>query len=310
MPVYRHADYLAEAIEGVLAQQCDFEVELLIGEDCSPDASLQVARRYLRAAPGCIRIISADQNVGLNRNLRRLVAAARGEFLAFCEGDDYWCDPSKLADEVTILDADSTVGVVHSDWLIARPSSGGWQIRAGQSAHARVAPQYLSGDLFASFHHPKILRTCTRVARAALVRDALTVLGRREYRFADTLQAAYITAHARVGYLPRATAVYRHSPGSVLRSGIAARIAFLRSSLEFDADARRHFAHRPDYPEAYHWELAVGLMLWSLRAGDWAGVRDAAATLWRHHTLASHIRAFSLAVRMRCSGLLRRSTQG
>ena len=37
MITYKHENYIKEAIEGVLKQKCDFDVELIVANDCSPD---------------------------------------------------------------------------------------------------------------------------------------------------------------------------------------------------------------------------------------------------------------------------------
>lgn len=51
MITYNHADYLAEAIEGVVKQSCDFPFELIIGEDASSDATRQIALEYQKRFP-------------------------------------------------------------------------------------------------------------------------------------------------------------------------------------------------------------------------------------------------------------------
>lgn len=99
---YNHAAYLADAIEGVLAQQVKFPMEVLIGEDCSTDSTREIAVRYQQSHPGLIKIITADRNVGLLANWQRLIAASRGEYLAHLDGDDYWL-PGKLATQVDYL---------------------------------------------------------------------------------------------------------------------------------------------------------------------------------------------------------------
>lgn len=103
MVTYNHAPYLAEAIEGVIAQKTDFPIELVIGEDCSTDNTREIALDYQRRYPHLIRVIYPDHNVGMHRNFRQVNAACRGEFIAFCEGDDYWIDPEKLREQVAVL---------------------------------------------------------------------------------------------------------------------------------------------------------------------------------------------------------------
>lgn len=103
MLAYRHAAYLADAIDGVLMQRADFPIELLIAEDCSPDATLSIAKSYQKRNPSLIRIITSDNNVGISANFRRVFEASRGDLIALCEGDDYWTDPHKLQKQVSFL---------------------------------------------------------------------------------------------------------------------------------------------------------------------------------------------------------------
>lgn len=102
MLVYNHGPYLAQAIEGVLVQRRDMPVELLIGEDCSSDNSRDIALRYQHEYPDIVRVFIADRNVGSTLNHRRILLAARGEFHAYLDGDDYWL-PGKLARQVAYL---------------------------------------------------------------------------------------------------------------------------------------------------------------------------------------------------------------
>src|SRR5690554_1312623 len=80
MIVYNHEAYLAEAIEGIVEQQCGFPFELIIGEDGSDDGSLKIALDYQRQYPEIIRLLHGGGNIGMNANSRRVRAAARGRF--------------------------------------------------------------------------------------------------------------------------------------------------------------------------------------------------------------------------------------
>lgn len=105
MTAYNHGKYIREAIEGVLKQRTDFPFELVIGEDCSPDDTRAICLEYQRRRPDVIRVLWSDENVfgapGGNEN--RIQAHCRGEFFAYCEGDDYWTDPLKLQKQVDML---------------------------------------------------------------------------------------------------------------------------------------------------------------------------------------------------------------
>ena len=46
MPTYNHELFIAQAIESFLAQNCNFQIELLIGDDASTDNTLSIAEKY------------------------------------------------------------------------------------------------------------------------------------------------------------------------------------------------------------------------------------------------------------------------
>lgn len=101
---YNHELYIARMIEGVLAQRVDFPMEFIIADDCSTDGTLAVCEKYREANPDLIRIISGPLNLGAVANERRAVEAARGKYIATCEGDDWWTDPMKLQKQVDFLE--------------------------------------------------------------------------------------------------------------------------------------------------------------------------------------------------------------
>lgn len=103
MITYNHEAYIAEAINGVLIQKTDFPIELIIADDCSTDQTLKIVREYQKKHPDLIRVLTAGENVGLQKNAQRCYNAGRGEFVAICEGDDYWTNPHKLQKQVNFL---------------------------------------------------------------------------------------------------------------------------------------------------------------------------------------------------------------
>lgn len=102
---YRHERYVAQAIESVLAQEADFAVELVIGEDCSPDGTRAIVEGYGRRHPDRIRLLLPDRNQGATANFAATIGACRGRYVALLEGDDHWTDPAKLARQVAHLEA-------------------------------------------------------------------------------------------------------------------------------------------------------------------------------------------------------------
>ncbi|WP_225783654.1 glycosyltransferase [Xenophilus sp. Marseille-Q4582] len=310
MITYNHANYLSEAIEGVVNQQCDFSFELIIGEDASTDTTLQISLEYQKRYPRIIRVIHSPNNVGMNANSLRIFNKARGEYIAYCEGDDYWCTPYKLARQVALMESNRKIGIVHSDWTRCHLRNGAWEYSLTKSVHARVSEKYLSGNIFATWHYPKILRTCTILLRRETVAEwYASGLMDAKYHFGDSVLSAWITARSQVGYVPEVTAVYRVSPNSALRSGARARVAFYKSALEFDTAARAFFAVGADYPLGYRWDSAAGLLLWALRSCDLPAIRIALADFKRHFTLINFIATGYKTIVMRLPTLKRRRRQ-
>lgn len=308
MITYNHAEYLGEAIEGVVNQRCDFPFELVIGEDASTDETLQVALEYQRRFPELIRVVRSDRNVGMNPNAVRIFERARGKYVSYCEGDDFWCAPDKLARQVALIEADEDVGIVHSDWAKARLQGDTWVYDLHKSVHRRVPDRLLAGALFPTWHFPKILRTCTILLRKATVQALLSSeLVKGEYRFGDCILNAFVTSRWKVAYLPAVTAVYRISPNSALRSGAKARVSFYESSLQFDTAARRYFVGRASYGAGYRWDSAAGLLVWGVRACALGAVKVAVRDFYLHFTLGEFLAVGCRTIAMRLPTLRRQS---
>ena len=98
---YNHERFIAKAIESVLVQEVDFDYEIVIAEDCSTDRTREIVIEYAERYPELIHLILQEENQGINGNaLRR---ACKGIYRAHLEGDDYWCDKTKLRRHVKFL---------------------------------------------------------------------------------------------------------------------------------------------------------------------------------------------------------------
>lgn len=114
MITYNHSGMIGKAMESVIRQECRFPFELIVGEDCSTDATRGEAEGIARRHPDKIRIIWSNANVGAHGNLKRVELACRGRYIAYCEGDDFWHDRFKLAKQVEFLEHRQDYSMVHS----------------------------------------------------------------------------------------------------------------------------------------------------------------------------------------------------
>ncbi len=104
MLTYNQERYIDEAIRSVMLQQTSFPFELVIGNDCSTDDTAAVCRVWKDRYPEQIILIDREQNLGLQQNFIQTYAHCRGEYIAICEGDDFWTNRQKLQRQVDFLD--------------------------------------------------------------------------------------------------------------------------------------------------------------------------------------------------------------
>ena len=107
---YNHEATVAETIEGILAQRTSFEFEILARDDASTDGTADVLRGYARRYPERVRLILEERNRWNDPSVkpvfgRVFAPLARGDYLATCEGDDFWTDPGKLQRQFDYMEA-------------------------------------------------------------------------------------------------------------------------------------------------------------------------------------------------------------
>ena len=104
MIAYNHQEFIAQAVESVLAQSGNLDIELVIGDDASSDETSAILRKYRQAHPEQIKLRVNRTNMGMMGNLEATLSECTGAYIAMLEGDDYWSDPQKLAKQVAFLE--------------------------------------------------------------------------------------------------------------------------------------------------------------------------------------------------------------
>lgn len=104
---YNQEAYIRQAIEGCLMQQVDFDYEILIHDDASSDSTPDIIVEYAQQHPDKIIPIIQSENQfskGTEINAKIVIPRARGKYISFLEGDDYWIDPLKLQKQVDFME--------------------------------------------------------------------------------------------------------------------------------------------------------------------------------------------------------------
>jgi glycosyltransferase involved in cell wall biosynthesis len=115
---YNHAPFISRCVEGALMQKTTFPYELVIGEDCSTDGTREIVLEYARKYPEMIRVITSESNVGVKESWRRSLSGCQGEYIALCEGDDYWIDPLKLQKQYEAILKYDAILITHSTFVV------------------------------------------------------------------------------------------------------------------------------------------------------------------------------------------------
>jgi len=104
---YGHEKFIEECINGVLMQNCTFSIDLIIANDCSPDKTHEIIGSIINNHPrgSWIRYFKHEKNIGMMPNFLFGLNAAKGKYVALCEGDDFWTDPMKLQKQIDFMES-------------------------------------------------------------------------------------------------------------------------------------------------------------------------------------------------------------
>ena len=110
---YNHEPFIRKAMEGIMMQQTNFPVEVVVGDDFSNDRTLDVIREFKNTDKIFIKILEREHgdkyhqerlNLGRLFNFANIVSNCEGNYIALLDGDDYWSDPLKLQKQYDFLE--------------------------------------------------------------------------------------------------------------------------------------------------------------------------------------------------------------
>lgn len=104
---YNQKKFISQAIEGFLAQKTTCPTEIIIHDDASTDGTSDIIRQYEKKYSNLIKPIYQAENQhakGVQNYATWVLPRARGQYIALCDGDDYWTDPYKLQKQADFLD--------------------------------------------------------------------------------------------------------------------------------------------------------------------------------------------------------------
>lgn len=211
VPSYNQENYIVQTLKSALAQKGDFIHEVIAADDGSTDATHRLIAAAKASNSHIIRDISTGQNVGISRNFERAIDASLGDYIAILEGDDYWTDEKKLAEQVRFLEENADCSMVFSKINVLNVTSNKMATLERQDS---LRTNKLTGDDFLA--HPTlnlIANFSCCMFRAHLLKRAPKAVF--SPRINEISVAFYFEQHGKIGFIDRAMSVYRQHPQGV-----------------------------------------------------------------------------------------------
>ena len=212
---YNHGRWIRQCLDGIIMQQTDFPVEIIVHDDASTDGTADIIRQYAAEHPDTIvPLLRTENQYNRHRNFNRILSdcfdRCRGEYIAICEGDDYWTDPRKLQRQVDFLRNHHDFSLCFHNATVFSPSEE-------PKPFARLENrEYSARELISRWISP----TASFLFRASVVRSDLyrRVVDSKKLLVGDSPIMRTALAHGRVYGFADAMSAYRRLPGGALAS--------------------------------------------------------------------------------------------
>ncbi|MFR9579552.1 MAG: glycosyltransferase [Rikenellaceae bacterium] len=102
IPIYKVEKYIERCLRSLFEQTKTDGVEFILVNDCTPDGSMEIARRVVADYPNLVvKIINHEVNRGLPLARQTGLESATGEYILHTDSDD-WCEPTMLEELYTM----------------------------------------------------------------------------------------------------------------------------------------------------------------------------------------------------------------
>lgn len=211
---YNQEATIRQTLDSILMQKGDFDLKLVIGEDCSTDNTRAICEEYIhsftRSSVHSLVLLPSQKNLGIMANFARVMQACTGDYVAICAGDDYWCDEYKLQKQLEYFKEHPEVGVV---------STSGYKLLVKSSTlvpHA-IAPfnPIADGNIKPFYFSPDYKGGVYAMPLSLLIkRDLLQYIDfdefiRRGFPVEDYPMQAILAQHCKWGHINDLCVVYR-----------------------------------------------------------------------------------------------------
>ena len=250
---FNQSKYIQETLKGIAIQETDFPFVNVVLEDCSTDGEQDVIRSWIGRECDMTKaefydiptseIVIVPHRINTNctfaiyfhkenlfhqkekRDSQIHPWLLNSEYMAFCEGDDYWTNDKKLQTQVSFLDANPEYGMCYTQCNFYIQSQSVYKTKAWGGPN----------ELFSQFMRSNTVPTLTVLYRTELENKFLEdiVPGSRGWLMGDYPRWIWFSHESRIKYIPLVTGVYRVLASSASHSSdINKQIRFSQSAIE------------------------------------------------------------------------------
>jgi glycosyltransferase involved in cell wall biosynthesis len=206
---FNHEAFIQKTLEGFMMQKTNFEFEVLIHDDASTDRTVEIINDFVRQYPDVIKPIFQSENQwrkGIRGGAVHNFPRAKGKYIALCEGDDYWTDPTKLQRQVDFLDANPDYALVAENGLVINTVKN-TEYQFNNMPECDISVEQLLGK--------RKFPTASVMFRHAYLDEGFYAL---KYK-PDVIVWSYLASKGKIKYFPTVSSVYsRGVHGIVLSS--------------------------------------------------------------------------------------------
>jgi len=239
VPTYNHAPFIRQCLDSLVMQETNFPYEILVGEDESSDGTREICIEYAQKYPEKIRLfLNKRADVAYingyptgRRNMLNLLKQARGKYVAFCDGDDYWNSAHKLQHQVDFLESNPRYGLVHTGASLLYEMNK----KRVKNFHTYNKLTIPDGDVYEQLLQGYFIVTVTMMVRKKFVDQLLKwdEFDPYKYMMLDFPIALYVAYHSKVKFLPEIMATHRILSESASNSkNILKMLHFYQSQYE------------------------------------------------------------------------------
>ncbi|MCD8290526.1 MAG: glycosyltransferase [Prevotella sp.] len=216
---YNEEKTIARTLDSILEQKCHVPFEIVVGDDCSTDGTRKICEEYAEKYPNIIRLMDKAPNKGVIDNYYDCVLNCKGKYIADCAGDDFWITSDKLEKEVSILEKDESITLVHTEWMYYNEKTGERTPPAPNVFNKPITEGKVMLEAIVTQTSRPIIHSCTAMYRADVLKreyNKNTYLFRNKEFGCEDLQVCFIMAlNGNIAYIPDVTLCYSYGTPTV-----------------------------------------------------------------------------------------------